>query len=800
MPGHELQLIAPRGVNVGPINRVHRVIGIDLGTTNSSIAEIVVTPGEKKLPDIRMIEIRQTTVQGDYFDVLVPSMVALLQNEVVVGKGAKFLRTQMKRRNLEAYRSIFWDCKNDIGTRRTYHRAPEGFRSAKEIAAHVLRHLVASAVEHQSTDIDAAVVTTPASFQASQRNETVEAAHVAGLDLARHGGLLDEPTAAYLAYMFQGGERLSDQFDHAANLLVFDFGGGTCDVAVFRLQPPSFGQRLAIAPLSVSRYCRLGGGDIDRAIVVNVLLPQLKEENQVEDGTFDFDDIEKFVIPSLLEAAEGLKVGLCNEISRRQRLDLDLADLTKTNPGSYPCKFPSGREISLSNPSLNIAQLNAILARFIDEDILTPIESQYYTTCSIFAPIDDALTRANLKASDIEQCLMVGGGSLIPQVAEAVERHLPNAQHLRFQSAEELLTAVARGAALQATSLSMFGQGIVPTIAGDSISIRTARGSTTLVERGANLPHPSDGWCENQSLTVPWTCITEPKQLRIELCDSADKTLFAGKWDLTLVNKGDPLLLRYRIDGNQTFQLELSLADEPDREPFEGVIENPLTSVVNANAKRDKVLELEELMRSGNLSPKAKRATVIQIAELERELGRNERALTLLQRAARQESNTWLYTLMGITCGNMGDTEREQKYYVEAARLDPNYSAPLFNLALAKRRVGANDAAMLYIDKAIAVKRKGPHFVLKATLEEKKKDRSARDESLSSAFDCFEPLPLQNDWELQWYMAGAKLADDSARIKECEAELARREMPPNDLSNEEDLPQIGRNSDIAVRT
>ena len=116
MSGSDLALITPRGVDVAIADRRRRVIGVDLGTTNSSVSEIVIEPGATRLPEVRMIEVRQQTVQGDYFDTLVPSMVAVLNGAPVVGEGAKLLRPQLQRRGLKERRTLFWDCKNDIGT------------------------------------------------------------------------------------------------------------------------------------------------------------------------------------------------------------------------------------------------------------------------------------------------------------------------------------------------------------------------------------------------------------------------------------------------------------------------------------------------------------------------------------------------------------------------------------------------------------------------------------------------------------------------------------------------------------
>jgi molecular chaperone DnaK len=246
----------------GPV----RVIGIDLGTTNCTVAEITWDPAKGGPPRARCLEIDQETDEGVYTHVLVPSVVAVRGGERLVGEGAKRLGARPLEHGLEPYRDIFRETKNHMGIQKTYHRAPEGFRHAREIAGHILEFLYESACLEGSGEPDQVVVTVPASFQASQRRDTLEAARLAGVEMGP-GNLLDEPVAAFLHYLAAFGAGWLDLGGGEKTLLVFDFGGGTCDVGLFRLHPHGGGQGLRAAPMAVSRYHRLGGGDIDAAIV-----------------------------------------------------------------------------------------------------------------------------------------------------------------------------------------------------------------------------------------------------------------------------------------------------------------------------------------------------------------------------------------------------------------------------------------------------------------------------------------------------------------------------------------------------
>src|SRR5262245_54795364 len=115
-----------------------RVLGIDLGTTNSTATEIEWDPARTGGPVVRTVDVEQETLQGRHQHTLVPSVVALFEGREFVGEGAKRQRGQ----GLKALQQIFYECKNDIGTRRTYHRAPEGYRSAADIGGRVLSFIL----------------------------------------------------------------------------------------------------------------------------------------------------------------------------------------------------------------------------------------------------------------------------------------------------------------------------------------------------------------------------------------------------------------------------------------------------------------------------------------------------------------------------------------------------------------------------------------------------------------------------------------------------------------------------------
>ena len=759
-----------------------RVIGIDLGTTNSAIAEILVTPEVPGPPVARCLDVKQATSMGPQFHTLVPSALAIQGGDVCVGAGAKDLRARIGEFKLELYRNIFWDCKNDMGVRRTYNKAPVGFRSAKEVAGHLLNFLIKSATKGNQQPPDKTVVTVPASFQAAQRRDTTEAAELAGIDLA-DGALLDEPIAAFIDYAFTHGKNTLAGMAEALRLVVFDFGGGTCDVAIFELRPPMGGESvgIGIAPLSVSRYHRLGGSDIDRKIAVEVLIPQLVEQNGLQSHGLDFRDKSERVIPALLGCAESLKIALCREIARLKsfgRYEDERSELAQTNPGVYRCTLRDGTTHGLKSPTLTAVELDKVLEPFLDRDLLYLRETDYFITCSVFAPLQDALERAGLEAREVDFCLQVGGGALIPQVAEAVEEFFCEAKTLRFDDSEQIQTAVAHGAAWQALSLAVHGKGLVRPITGSSISIQSTNGPVELIADGTELPYPADrNWAESNRLVIPKTSLSTAVQLRVELQSDNDRPLMCEIWTIPPpVSKGDSLRVRYRMDVNQLLHIRLDRGDSVDSaEEFEYTLENPLTSVVNPNANRAEVLDLKERIRTESLSSKERRRIAKRIADLLADLGRYEESLSILGTLNRQTPDAWILTRMGMIAGRIGDDEREEKFYREAARIPSRWNAPMFNLTLLLERQGRLTEALDIVDAAIARESDPPSLILKAGLVEKlDQPKKVRDDLLKRAFALFDPLDSLDDFEFGWYRTGARLYGDDALQQAIADEVRRR--------------------------
>ncbi|MFM7648166.1 MAG: molecular chaperone DnaK [Cyanobium sp.] len=347
-----------------------KVVGIDLGTTNSCVA--VMEGGKPTV--IANAEGFRTT----------PSVVAFTKNQdKLVGQIAK-------RQAVMNPENTFYSVKRFIGRRvdevnEESKEVSYGVEKAgsnvkvkcpvlnkqfapEEISAEVLRKLAEDAGKYLGETVTQAVITVPAYFNDSQRQATKDAGKIAGLEVLR---IINEPTAAALAY---GLDRKSNE-----RILVFDLGGGTFDVSVLEVGDGVF------EVLSTSGDTHLGGDDFDKVIV-----DHLADSFKANEGIDLRQD--KQALQRLTEAAEKAKI----ELSSATQAEINLPFITATPEG------PKHLDLTLTR-----AKFEELASKLIDR-------------CRV--PVEQALKDAKLSSSELDEVVMVGGSTRIPAVLELVKR------------------------------------------------------------------------------------------------------------------------------------------------------------------------------------------------------------------------------------------------------------------------------------------------------------------------------------------------------------------------------------------
>ena len=416
-----------------------KIIGIDLGTTNSCVA---VMDGR----ETRVIE----NSEGDR---TTPSIVAFTDGETLVGQSAKRQAVTNPANTLFAVKRLIGRRFSDSVVQRDLSMVPYKIVQAKnadawveangdqlappQISAEVLKKMKRTAEEYLGEDVSDAVITVPAYFNDSQRQATKDAGRIAGLDVKR---IINEPTAAALAYGM-------DKQRGDSKIAVFDLGGGTFDISIIEIAEVDGEHQFEV--LSTNGDTFLGGEDFDLKII-EYLAAEFKTENGIDLNT------DPIALQRLKEAAEKAKI----ELSSSTQTEVNLPYITADNTG------PKHLVIKLTR-----AKVEALVEDLVERTI---------------GPCRTALTDASLAMRDIDEVILVGGQTRMPLVQEKVAAFFGR-EPRRDVNPDE---AVAVGAAIQAAVLAGDVKDVLLLdVTPLSLGIETLGGvMNALIEKNTTIP------------------------------------------------------------------------------------------------------------------------------------------------------------------------------------------------------------------------------------------------------------------------------------------------------------------------
>src|SRR5580658_3454147 len=410
-----------------------KIIGIDLGTTNSVVAimegrepkVIVNEEGARTTPSVVAWDDKGEVLVGQ-----IAKRQAVTNPENTIFSAKRFIGRRFEEVTEEVKRAPYKVLRAGNGDSAFVVRGKNA--SPQEVSARILSKLKKAAEDYLGEKISEAVITVPAYFNDAQRQATKDAGRIAGLEVKR---IVNEPTAAALAY---GLDKKKDEV-----IAVYDFGGGTFDISILEV-----GDNV-VQVVSTNGDTRLGGDDVDN-LVIDWMLAEFKKANGVDLRN------DKMALQRLKEAAEKAKI----ELSSVQETGINLPYVTVGTSG------PMHLDMRLSRAKL--------------EQTITPLVERS------MEPVRKALADAKKSPKEIDEVVLVGGSTRIPLVQETVKKFFGKEPHKGVNPDE----VVAVGAAVQAGVLSGDVKDLVLLdVTPLSLGVETLGGiMTTMISRNTTIP------------------------------------------------------------------------------------------------------------------------------------------------------------------------------------------------------------------------------------------------------------------------------------------------------------------------
>lgn len=654
--------------------------GIDLGTTFTVVAQVDLSDynmGDSELP-VKLINIEQHSpldMDGSDKSEMMASILA------VNSEGSMFVGNKLYRlKGLTDFRkdqNIFYHWKLDLGIsiKPLYKQAVrEDLNDASKVAGKILNYARIQKIG-KDKNWKNVIITVPASFQANQRLDVQKAIRYANIE-ATDNQLIDEPNAALLGYLNQLDNEHKMEMLHKGDklLLVVDFGGGTCDLSLIRLQL-STKLELQISNLAISRYNDLGGQDIDMMIAESSLLPQFMK--QFSSTEFDESLIEHELLPQLAVAAEKLKIDLSQTIASRfiELADIDERIVSKMKSALKTVEVKlKNNTYMLANVTLNGGDfLKTIRYLFVSKEHKLEIIDKVIQ--SMPSVIDDVLSKANVLRNQIDYILFAGGSVQNTLFVKETQELIPNAICLLPKRPD---TLIAKGAAIYSFYKNGLNIELIKPIVSETIGVVTVNAAFfPLIKAGSVLP---------ASFELPVFSVQSlaQKQIEIPFCISNEHTV-VQTLQLKLpgfVTAENVIKICGNLSTDKLFTATVYLDDEL---LGEAEMLNPfvLANVSDENrALTLSLLELDKARSEGNTS--SERRIILELIAEYYDISNYARCIALCNEFCSKFDpiNSTVLNYLYCAYNNLGQRKKAGEAIQKAYKYHPDNSTIAYNMSI----------------------------------------------------------------------------------------------------------------------
>ncbi len=527
-------------------------------------------------------------------------------------------------------------------------------------------------------------VTVPASFEANQRNDLFRALEFAGIGESEIR-FMDEPNAAFLSYLIDMESRsLQGRFVDTLqaknrNIIVFDFGAGTCDISILEV---GLSQASILSRnLGISKFWALGGDDIDKIIAEKILLPQLIGEEGLAKYLFTTTQLDQQVLPRLKPVAEALKIACCELAEHKGWKTIEDFKYAKNKVITKPSSpfVIQGKTWQITEPQIRLEQFAEIMALFVGE----PSKFKAINNViDVLEPIKNALDKVELTKDDIDMVLFIGGSCENPLIRYYVSRHL--GRFVESVTPRDLRAHVSQGAALY--TLLLRGADIDPIrpITSETIYVLTVGEQLEPVVRAGALV-PSEGVLEDELEVIR------------DHQETIDLPFFAGSVNKLLglirvkapkgisgFSRGEKVKVKWQVNKEKILHVLAEVAGVSQKAEFHNPLANEeVNDDVLAMLKAKQAFNRSVLEGGGRPSAKV----TLAYSHAAQRAGHWRLAAEMLEAVERLDPESDHSTSICFCYSKDGDFGNSQKWAEIAYKRRPS-AVTAYNLALDKRRNG----------------------------------------------------------------------------------------------------------------
>jgi len=771
-------------------------IGIDFGTS-TTVVSLATFDFSTSSVTTKAIELNQKLFDGIiYKSYKIPTMIGWYNEKILVGEGANRLKLKLKQgKNL--WHSFKMELGEDVGCK--YPQSELNSEKLKilnpkdvtkiffkylkmQIEKYVKDNNLASTIEY--------AISIPASFEANQRKDLIDSLHANGMMLEKQT-LIDEPNAAFLSYISYAKQKIVLTEEYPTNILVFDFGAGTCDISILEVgySPSGFYSK----NLSISRFEALGGNDIDKLIAIDILLPQFLKENGKERSFFKSKDLREAIIPRLEKSAEMLKIKMSEKLSLLQGMN-DINQLIDNSDGvelNHTVEMKSRKGIfTLHNPKIayqDFFNINNMFLSTETEKFEKRIDGESEFK-SIYLPIFTALKKAYLDKDDIDYLLFIGGSSKNPLIQQSLKNYFNESEHLVPQ---DLQVHVSSGAAVHSLIFNRFGKNIIEPITSEPIIIITKDGEDEVLKPllKAGTMIPSETIIIN-NLTPQ---VNGQKIIEIPICVGNKNKIVHNIKVESLENKGFTLStsieLKIYINADKMLIVEAEIdGQRVEVEPLNPFSNKEVFLRDKEKFEAEKEFNKSRALNHGVTTEKALKNIYSEYRRLELELQSAEMAEDLYNMFNIGSLNN-----IGLHYSKAGDDEKAMQFYKKAMDEKPS-STTAFNIAL-EYRTNNRNLYIKWLEKSMEIEKSHLNSYCYGVILVENGNSEEGYKLINNSFDNWKIEYEHNrlSVHISWFISCAKFLHKYDCVEKLEKEMREKESKKDEVYSSENLTEFQNN-------